>query len=62
MQLAHDGLRFTQFLVEPRAPRHAPRLWMGQYSNRNGLSLIAIEGNGTLQKSCDIKASGEIDR
>src|SRR6202007_2227793 len=43
-QLAHDGLRFTQFLVEPACTPSRAALMTGQYSIRNGLSLIAIEG------------------
>src|ERR1700740_1883555 len=44
-QLAHDGLRFTQFLVEPACTPSRAALMTGQYSIRNGLSLIAIEGS-----------------
>ena len=44
-QLAHDGLRLTQFLVEPACTPSRAALMTGQYSIRNGLSLIAIEGS-----------------
>ena len=43
--LAHEGLRFTQFLVEPACTPSRAALMTGQYSIRNGLSLIAIEGS-----------------
>ena len=38
------GLRFTQFLVEPACTPSRAALMTGQYSIRNGLSLIAVEG------------------
>jgi len=44
-QLARDGLRLTQFLVEPACTPSRAALMTGQYSIRNGLSLIAIEGS-----------------
>ncbi len=43
--LAHEGLRLTQFLVEPACTPSRAALMTGQYSIRNGLSLIAIEGS-----------------
>jgi arylsulfatase A-like enzyme len=43
-QLAQEGLRLTQFLVEPACTPSRAALMTGQYSIRNGLSLIAIEG------------------
>ena len=43
-QLAREGLRLTQFLVEPACTPSRCALLTGQYSIRNGLSLIAIEG------------------
>jgi arylsulfatase A-like enzyme len=43
-QLARDGLRLTQFLVEPACTPSRAALMTGQYSIRSGLSLIAIEG------------------
>ena len=45
MQLAREGLRLTQFLVEPACTPSRAALMTGQYSIRNGLSLIAIEGS-----------------
>jgi arylsulfatase len=43
--LAREGLRLTQFLVEPACTPSRAALMTGQYSIRNGLSLIAIEGS-----------------
>jgi arylsulfatase len=43
--LAREGLRLTQFLVEPACTPSRATLMTGQYSIRNGLSLIAIEGS-----------------
>jgi len=42
--MAREGLRLTQFLVEPACTPSRAALMTGQYSIRNGLSLIAIEG------------------
>ena len=47
-QLATQGLRLTQFLVEPACTPSRAALMTGQYSIRNGLSLIAIEGSPAL--------------
>jgi arylsulfatase A-like enzyme len=44
-QLAAQGLRLTQFLVEPACTPSRAALMTGQYSIRNGLSLIAVEGS-----------------
>jgi arylsulfatase A-like enzyme len=44
-QLASQGLRLTQFLVEPACTPSRAALMTGQYSIRNGLSLVAIEGS-----------------
>jgi arylsulfatase A-like enzyme len=44
-QLAQEGLRFTQFLVEPACTPSRAALMTGQYSIRSGLSLIAVEGS-----------------
>ena len=44
-QLAREGLRLTQFLVEPACTPSRAALMTGPYSIRNGLSLIAIEGS-----------------
>src|SRR5271167_601304 len=43
--LAREGLRLTQYLVEPACTPSRAALMTGQYSIRNGLSLIAIEGS-----------------
>src|SRR5262249_45503679 len=43
-QMAREGLRLTQFLVEPACTPSRAALMTGQYSIRSGLSLIAIEG------------------
>lgn len=51
-QLAREGLRLTQYLVEPACTPSRAALMTGQYSIRNGLSLIAIAGSPyTLPKS-----------
>lgn len=44
-QLASEGLRLTQYLVEPACTPSRAALMTGQYAIRNGLSLIAIEGS-----------------
>jgi arylsulfatase len=44
-ELAAQGLRLTQFLVEPACTPSRAALMTGQYSIRSGLSLIAIEGS-----------------
>src|SRR5215831_3656215 len=43
-QMAREGLRLTQFLVEPACTPSRAALMTGQYSIRNSLSPIAIEG------------------
>ena len=43
-RLAREGLRLTQFLVEPSCTPSRSALMTGQYSIRNGLSLAAIPG------------------
>ncbi len=43
-QLAREGLRFTQYLVEPACTPSRAALMTGQYSIRNGLSLLALKG------------------
>ena len=49
-QLAAEGMRFTQFLVEPGCTPSRAGLLTGQYSIRSGLSLIiAGGGQGGLQ-------------
>ena len=50
-QLAREGLRLTQFLVEPACTPSRAALMTGQYSIRSGLSLIIIPGTpNTLSK------------
>src|SRR5579872_6903109 len=43
-QLAREGLRLTQFLVEPACTPSRAALMTGRYSIREGLSLILIPG------------------
>jgi len=43
-QLAREGLRLTQYLVEPGCTPSRAALMTGQYSTRNGLSLVIIPG------------------
>ncbi len=48
--LASEGLRLTQFLVEPACTPSRAALMTGQYSIRNGLSLVIMPGTpNTLQ-------------
>ena len=48
-QLAREGLRLTQFLVEPACTPSRAALMTGRYSIREGLSLILIpDGPNTL--------------
>lgn len=46
-QLAAEGLRLTQFLVEPGCTPSRAALMTARYSIRSGLSLIAVEGTPT---------------
>ena len=51
-QLARGGLRLTQYLVEPGCTPSRAALMTGQYSIRNGLSLIIVPGSpSTLSQS-----------
>jgi arylsulfatase len=51
-QLAREGLRLTQFLVEPACSPSRAALMTGRYSIREGLSLILIPGGpNTLSAS-----------
>ena len=43
-ELAKNGLRLTQYLVEPACTPSRAALMTGQYSIRNGLSLVAEPG------------------
>jgi arylsulfatase A-like enzyme len=44
-QFAAEGLRLTQFLVEPACTPSRAALMTGRYSIRSGLSLVAVEGS-----------------
>src|SRR3954451_10012174 len=44
-QLATEGLRLTQFLVEPACTPSRAALMTGRYSIRSGLSLVAVDGS-----------------
>ena len=49
--LAEEGLRFTQFLVEPGCTPTRAALLTGRYSIRSGLSLVIVPGtSNTLAK------------
>jgi arylsulfatase A-like enzyme len=51
-QLAREGLRLSQYLVEPGCTPSRAALMTGQYSIRNGLSLIIVPGSeSTLPKA-----------
>ena len=43
-QFAAEGLRLTQFLVEPACTPSRAALMTARYSIRSGLSLVAVEG------------------
>ena len=47
-RLAREGLRLTQYLVEPGCTPSRAALMTGQYSIRNGLSLLGLPGSNTL--------------
>ena len=44
-RLAREGLRLTQYLVEPSCTPSRAALMTGQYSIRNGLSLATVPGS-----------------
>src|SRR5271169_972431 len=44
-KLASEGLRLTQYLVEPACTPSRAALMTGQYSIRNGLSLVVLPGS-----------------
>ncbi len=46
-QLASEGLRLTQFLVEPSCTPSRAALMTGRYSIRSGLSLVAVPGTSS---------------
>jgi arylsulfatase len=47
-QLAREGLRLTQFLVEPSCTPSRAALLTGQYSIRNGVSLVIAPGGSGI--------------
>ena len=50
-KLANEGMRLTQFLVEPGCTPSRSGLMTGQYSIRNGMSLVIVPGmSGGLDK------------
>jgi arylsulfatase len=50
--IAQEGIQFTQFLVEPGSTPSRAALMTGQYSIRNGMSLIIVPGaSGGLDKN-----------
>jgi arylsulfatase len=53
-KLASEGMRFTQFLVEPGCTPSRAGLMTGQYSIRSGMSLIIAPGAGGGLRSDDI--------
>ena len=46
-QMAREGLRLTQYLVEPGCTPSRAALMTGQYSIRNGLSLVLVPGSAS---------------
>ena len=51
-QLASEGLRLTQYLVEPGCTPSRAALMTGRYALRAGLSTISVRGmRNTLQAS-----------
>jgi arylsulfatase len=44
-QIAHEGMRLTQFLVEPACTPSRAALMTGRYSIREGLSLVLVPGS-----------------
>jgi arylsulfatase len=53
-RLAAEGLRLTQFLVEPACTPSRAALMTGRYSIRSGLSLIAVEGTAISLPATEI--------
>jgi len=58
-QLAREGLRLTQFLVEPSCTPSRSALMTGQYSIRNGLSLVSLS-DGPNQLSGKAYTMGQL--
>jgi arylsulfatase len=53
-RLASEGLRLTQFLVEPACTPSRAALMTGRYSIRSGLSLVAVEGTAISLPATEI--------
>ncbi len=53
-QLAAQGLRFTQFLVEPGCTPSRAGLMTGRYSIRSGLSKIILRGTSNTLKADEV--------
>ena len=53
-RLAAEGLRLTQFLVEPACTPSRAALMTGRYSIRSGLSLVAVEGTSISLPATEI--------
>jgi arylsulfatase A-like enzyme len=58
-QLAREGLRLTQFLVEPACTPSRTALMTGRYSIREGLSLVTIPGSPNTLSARSV-AMGEL--
>ncbi|HTP50044.1 MAG TPA: arylsulfatase [Anaeromyxobacteraceae bacterium] len=58
-QLAREGIRLTQYLVEPACTPSRAALMTGQYSIRNGLSLVSLPG-GPNQLSANAYTMGQL--
>jgi arylsulfatase len=59
-QLAREGLRLTQYLVEPACTPSRCALMTAQYSIRNGLSLIILPGHDNNTLSAHAITMGEL--
>ena len=57
-RLAAEGLRLTQFLVEPSCTPSRAALMTGRYSIRSGLSLVAVEGTPISLPATEITMAG----
>jgi arylsulfatase len=53
-RLAAEGLRLTQFLVEPACTPSRAALMTARYSIRSGLSLVAVEGTAISLPATEI--------
>ena len=53
-RLAAEGLRLTQFLVEPGCTPSRAALMTGRYSIRSGLSLVAVAGSDVSLPATEI--------